>query len=167
MANGKPEQTGQKPIKVCKDCGTQLIKDVNWWKSFIGQCKYVCTTCYTEQRAERRLAAKAKALGIKVLDAYNSTKQGYVYLIRNPAWMGWHKIGMAVDAEDRLKSYQTGSPHRDYELVHKVLCKDRRKAEAFMHEKLSGFTQRNEWFEVTQAEALAVFRLLQERKFCL
>lgn len=74
---------------------------------------------------------------------------------------------MAVDAEDRLKSYQTGSPHRDYELVHKVLCKDRRKAEAFMHEKLSGFTQRNEWFEVTQAEALAVFRLLQERKFCL
>ena len=29
-------------------------------------------------------------------------KEGYVYVITNPAWPEWVKIGMAIDAEDRL-----------------------------------------------------------------
>jgi len=42
-------------------------------------------------------------------------KEGYVYVITNPAWPDWVKIGMAIDAEDRLNGYQTSSPMRDYE----------------------------------------------------
>ena len=34
---------------------------------------------------------------------YKHTKSGFVYVISNPAWKGWVKIGMAIDAEDRLK----------------------------------------------------------------
>ena len=167
MANTTQEQTGQRRTRICKDCGTVLIKNVNWWQSFVGQCKYVCTSCYTVQREERRLAQKAKALGIKVLDAYNSTKRGYVYIVHNPAWEGWFKIGMAVDANDRLNSYQTGTPHRDYELVYKVLCKDRRKAEAFVHDNLTTFSKRGEWFNCTLDQALAVFELLPKRNLSL
>jgi hypothetical protein len=40
----------------------------------------------------------------------------YVIVI-SPAYPGWCKVGMAVDAEDRLKQYQTSSPYRDYKLV--------------------------------------------------
>lgn len=113
------------------------------------------------------MAAKAKALGIKVLDAYNNTKRGHVYIVSNPAWTGWIKVGMAVNAEDRLNSYQTGTPMRDYELVHKVLCKDRRKAEAFLHESLSTFERKGEWFNCSIPEALAVFALLPQRNLSI
>ena len=64
---------------------------------------------------------------------YTTSKEGEVYVITNKAWDGWVKIGMAVDAEDRLNSYQTSSPHRDYILIHKEFFSDRRRAEAQAH----------------------------------
>ena len=43
---------------------------------------------------------------------------GYIYVITNPAWPDWSKIGRTKQKpEDRLKQYHIGSPHRDYELV--------------------------------------------------
>ena len=59
-------------------------------------------------------------------------KEGYVYAISNPAWPDWIKIGMAIDAEDRLNGYQTSSPMRDYELIHSVYFDDRNKAERLL-----------------------------------
>ena len=64
---------------------------------------------------------------------YKSSKEGQVYIIVNPAWPDWVKIGMAVDAEDRCNGYQTSSPMRDYKLVYTVDTKDRRKTEALAH----------------------------------
>lgn len=161
--NLTPEETGQKHTKPCIKCGTPLVEKVNWWNAFIKKKFYCCTECYKVDREQRRLAQKAKALGVKVLASYNKSKSGYVYLIRNPAWGNWLKVGMAMDAEDRLNSFQTSSPFRDYELVHKVFCRDRRKAEAFLHEKMEAFTKRGEWFEMTINEAMAVFALLRQR----
>ena len=60
-------------------------------------------------------------------------KEGYVYVITNPAWSDWVKIGMAIDAEDRLNGYQTSSPMRDYELVHAISTPDRARAERVAH----------------------------------
>ena len=48
------------------------------------------------------------------LKNYKKSKEGQVYVITNPAFEGWVKVGMAVDAIDRLKSYQTSSPFRDF-----------------------------------------------------
>ena len=44
------------------------------------------------------------------LENYETSKEGQVYVIRNPAFPSWCKVGMAVDAQDRLKQYQTSSP---------------------------------------------------------
>ena len=63
--------------------------------------------------------SKISVINKVVTNLYNQQKSGYVYAIGNNAWEGWIKIGMAVDAEDRLKGYQTSSPHRDYFLLHK------------------------------------------------
>ncbi|AFQ22213.1 hypothetical protein My1_054 [Pectobacterium phage My1] len=49
---------------------------------------------------------------------------GYVYLITNPAYPGWVKIGASVDAETRLSQYQTYSPFRNYTLEYYVICLD-------------------------------------------
>jgi hypothetical protein len=82
------------------------------------------------------------------LENFKDNPQGQVYVITNPAWEGWVKVGMAVDAEDRAGNYQTSSPYRDYELSYVVDTPDRRATEAEAHKRLSDmFEQRNEWFK--------------------
>jgi len=91
------------------------------------------------------------------LENYKSNLEGQVYIITNPAWEGWVKVGMAVDAEDRLNSYQTSCPFRDYMLYYSYETKDRRKAESEAHSKLDEkFERRNEWFRCTPEEAIEV-----------
>lgn len=78
------------------------------------------------------------------------SKSGYVYIIRNTAWPNWYKVGKAVDATDRLKNYQTSSPHRDFVLCHSEHFENRHIAEKAIqkllkkHKHCHGF--KGEWF---------------------
>jgi len=142
--------TGLTHTKTCITCGTQLIPDQNWWRSFIGKNHYKCMSCYAVRRRENYLKRRAKQLGKKVVKEYNQIKQGYVYVVSNPAWPDWVKIGMAVDADDRCRSYQTSSPHRDFNLEYALQCDDRAELESKVHSQLvkDGFERRGEWFKV-------------------
>lgn len=99
------------------------------------------------------------------MSAFSSVKEGYVYVITNKAWNGWVKIGMAIDAEDRLNGYQTSSPHRDYVLEHKVYSADRRAAEQEAHTKaiLKSVEHNGEWFKLTVTDAINILDNLNER----
>ena len=89
------------------------------------------------------------------LENYKDNPQGQVYIITNPAWEGWVKVGMAVDAEDRLKNYQTSSPERDYELFDWEAFGDRRVAESMVHDYLrKRFKHKNEWFKCSAEAAM-------------
>tara|TARA_R100001594_G_scaffold140759_1_gene186135 strand:- start:2205 stop:2684 length:480 start_codon:yes stop_codon:yes gene_type:complete len=84
-------------------------------------------------------------------------KEGYVYAISNPAWPEWVKIGMAVDAEDRLNAYQTGSPSRDYVLIHSIPSKDRSKTEREAHNIAStNNTRSGEWFKISNKDVINI-----------
>lgn len=79
---------------------------------------------------------------------YKRDPRGHVYIITNEAWRGWVKVGKAVDANDRLNSYQTSSPMRDYELYAAFNVRDRAQAEKLAHVTLDKrFERRNEWFK--------------------
>ena len=83
------------------------------------------------------------------LENYKDNPQGQVYVITNPAWEGWVKVGMAVDAGDRLNNYQTSSPFRDYTLVYTYEVDDRRAAESAAHTRLAKECDNiNEWFKL-------------------
>ena len=91
------------------------------------------------------------------LQNYELAKQGQVYVLVNPAFPGWCKIGMAVDAEDRLKQYQTSSPYRDYELIKAYDTDDRRTAEKAAHELLAQSHERKgEWFYIQHPVATKI-----------
>lgn len=91
------------------------------------------------------------------LENYKSSKEGEVYIITNPAFEGWVKVGMAVDAMDRLKGYQTSSPFRDYELQFFCRVTDRRASESQAHKLLAAkFNQQGEWFQCPLEEARQV-----------
>lgn len=79
---------------------------------------------------------------------YSATgiKEGYVYLITNPAWPNYVKIGSAIDVNDRLSSYQTSSPLRDFKLEFYFLSPDRLKDEKALHELC--LERNSEWCKI-------------------
>ena len=94
------------------------------------------------------------------LEKYNTSKEGQVYIITNPNFPEWIKVGMAVDAEDRLNNYQTSSPFRDYELYESWDVSDRREAESEAHKILTECAdeRKNEWFKCDPAYAKLMIR---------
>ena len=102
---------------------------------------------------KRKEELKETALEISrnALRQYNKQKDGYVYVISNPAWKGWYKVGMAVDSQDRCGSYQTSSPHRDYRLEYSKYFLNRKVAEEIAHDVISviSLDRNGEWFKVS------------------
>jgi hypothetical protein len=90
-------------------------------------------------------------------------KEGYVYVITNPAWPDWVKIGCAVDAQNRFKDYHTYSPMRDYQLVHTIATPDREKAERVAHKAAAMCGKRQgEWFKIPSEEAVTILQHIKE-----
>ena len=102
---------------------------------------------------KRKEELKETALEISknALRQYNKQKDGYVYIISNPAWKGWYKVGMAVDSQDRCGSYKTSSPHRDYRLEYSKYFLNRKVAEEIAHDVISEISldRNGEWFRVS------------------
>ena len=91
------------------------------------------------------------------LAKYETSVEGQVYVIVNPNFSEWVKVGMAVDSEDRLNGYQTSSPFRDYALVSSWDVNDRRAAETEAHTELQKlYERRSEWFKCTPEQAQEV-----------
>jgi len=90
------------------------------------------------------------------LEGYEKSTEGHVYIISNPCWDGWIKVGMAVDAKDRCNQYQTSSPFRDYKLCYNRKFKDRKSAEQKVHSKLKKIskTYKGEWFNISISKAI-------------
>lgn len=79
----------------------------------------------------------------------DKVENGDVYIISNPAWPGWYKVGKAVSAYDRLNGYQTSSPFRDYKVEYYQHFNNHHDAETSVHNMLAakGIEFRKEWFK--------------------
>ena len=88
-----------------------------------------------------------------------STKEGEVYAIVNDAWLGWVKVGKAVNADDRCNGYQTSSPFRDYRIIARLETDNRHIKEADMHKIFQHFAdeRKGEWFKIDNVKAIKIF----------
>ena len=166
--------------KNCNHCGIELVLNTNYSDYRYTQRDYSCKTCYLKITKEynkinnkiqmyvngkyvSRKHPLHKAGNYKTfegaafasLEGYANTTEGYVYIINNPCWKGWVKVGMAIDAEDRCKQYQTSSPFRDYKLCYLKHFEDRKIAEQSAHKELKKITDtyNGEWFKTSVKEA--------------
>ena len=97
------------------------------------------------------------------LSKYELSSEGQVYIITNPNFPEWVKVGMAVDSEDRLNGYQTSSPFRDYALFTCWSVADRRSAESEAHSLLEkAYDRKGEWFNCTPKQAKSAIAELME-----
>ena len=168
------ETTGQTHTDKCNSCGSELTND-NWPMSWRKRGDLRCKSCskesndksntsrmyvngkYVPQTHPLYKAGRYKSFddaAFSNLENYKRSKEGQVYIITNSAWPEWVKIGMAIDAEDRLNGYQTSSPMRDYKLMYAVSTDDRRKAEALAHKQADKIAERRgEWFKMSVGQA--------------
>lgn len=152
----------------CKHCSVELLIGHNWSEAEKNKCVYRCFDCKKKLVNDQRMYVNGKFIPkshplhkagrYKTFNdvAWESSyklkeiKEGFVYIITNPAWPNWVKIGMAIDAEDRLNGYQTSSPNRDYKLEYAVKVANRRKSETMAHKlcKKMGVDSKGEWFNM-------------------
>ena len=159
----------------CNTCGVELT-DTNWSLSWRSVNRTQCIKCSKNNNTKsnpNRMYVNGKHVSVKhplhkagryktfegaafaSLEGYDTTTEGYVYIINNPCWDGWVKVGMAIDAEDRCKQYQTSSPYRDYKLCYLKYFEDRKIAELSAHKELKKITDtyNGEWFKTSVKEA--------------
>jgi len=79
-----------------------------------------------------------------------STKKGYLYIISNPAYKGWCKVGITEDIDKRLSTYQTGDPFRNYKVEYILHQFDYKTAEKRLKETMKPFAKqiKGEWYEI-------------------
>ena len=159
----------------CNTCGVELT-DNNWNLSWRKTNRTQCKDCNNPNRKKHnpnRMYVNGKYVSKKhplfksgrfktfegaafsALKGYEKTPEGYVYIIANPSFDGWLKVGMAIDAEDRCNGYQTSSPHRDYKLLYARKFNDRRTAEIKTMNKLKKVVKEHngEWFKTDRNTA--------------
>lgn len=163
-------------MKTCTKC--KETKDVSFFKkdpsSKDGLYSH-CKPCLTDRDREYNRTQRMHVNGVQIPkshplwkpgryealdDAWSHqeierTKFGQVYIISNPAWPNWHKIGKAVYSEDRLNNYQTSSPYRDYVLEYRCIFNDRHIAEKEVQNRLKRLNIEflGEWFN-TELETI-------------
>lgn len=87
---------------------------------------------------------------------------GHVYLVTNPAWPDWVKIGMSADIQARIDAYQTYSPAKDYIIADSIVVNDRRFSENLAHRRASDIARNSsgEWFELGLNNAIDILHSL-------
>lgn len=163
-------------IRHCRVCSTQLHLNQNWNPSHAATRQYACKACYQIKNAKRMSVDHAYVSMEHPLHkpgryrsftdmAFNSivrkerSMEGYVYLLTNPAYPHWVKVGCAIDVDDREDSYQTSSPFRDYTVIAHQFVEDRRDYEQDLIEYMEAISEdrRNEWFCIPAESALEAF----------
>ena len=164
------EKAGQTHTSICQGCGVTLLAGQNWTYSRVLKNDRICKNCKAKHNREHEKtrmfvdgkyikvshplykAGKYKSFehaAFESLGNYKGIVEGQVYILYSPAYPSWCKIGMAVDARDRLSNFQTGTPYRDYILVASYDVPDRREAEKEAHKLLrETHASKNEWFVV-------------------
>ncbi len=81
---------------------------------------------------------------------------GYLYIITNPSFPNWVKVGTTTNIKNRLHTYQTSSPHRDYKVEYCILHPDYLIAEKKIKETMKAFAKsiKNEWYEIDLTMAI-------------
>jgi len=150
----------------CRICKQPLIVGENCTLKRLEHSMYFCQPCERIEMKQRQMYVNGKYVpkshplhkagnyktfedaAFSSFEKYESSTEGEVYIVSNPAWKDWFKVGMAIDADDRCKGYQTSSPFRDYRIEYRKEFKDRRSAESTAHRRLKRICNEyeGEWF---------------------
>lgn len=130
-------------MKECLVCG--IKKELSEFDKIKNQYSITyskkCSECRRESIRERRSKNKNKQLT-------------YIYVITNPIYDGWVKIGRSRNVFNRIKNYQTYSPYRDFKLEYYLRIYNIDEVENIFYD-MFGY-ENNEWFNIPITEAISI-----------
>jgi len=158
----------------CREC-RKTVNDRNnpyhnKLRSFARQLSGLTTRAFREMSPTLRgkwvdVARQLTEMGSSVDRAVVNEKSrvdGVIYVISHPRMDGV-KIGKAFNAESRLRTFQTGCPHREYHLeFQSIYFEDAVSAERKVHGYFYDKRMQGEWFDVEADEAVAVLKMLKD-----
>jgi hypothetical protein len=101
-----------------------------------------------EHRFARKLAGRTLVrLNTERGAKFNDIKAGMVYLISNPNFPDHYKVGMCLDINDRLATYQTYDPYRRFKVEKYNFVLDRRHCEERLLQHPDIFKEQGEWIK--------------------
>jgi len=133
--------------KVCKSC--KIEKNENEYYKSQKWLNNDCINCIKAKSKTYRRSLK-KSL----------PKPCYIYLIINPAWPDYVKLGRSKDLDNRLIGYQVGSPFRDYSIYYSKYINDVEVVEDYFTQNLNPTCVKNEWFKIDKDEAVKIIESL-------
>lgn len=147
-------------IEYCTDDDVlvSIYKDISYYGSVVNSTSFTDRVKIMKKQISF-IRKNILGLAYDLNKSAKGIKSGYVYAIHNPAWNDYVKIGVAIDVYDRLNSYQTSSPFRDYELIGYVFSDDRLRLEKEIHNK---FERNNEWIRTDKS---TIKRFLKDHEY--
>lgn len=97
--------------------------------------------------------------GLISFEIYNTSKAGYVYLIRAEG-SDSIKIGRTTNIDDRLASLETSSPF-SLTLVHHKWVENSYQLEAMLHSEFSERRIKREWFSLSDEEVKRAYEIIE------
>lgn len=102
----------------------------------------------------RKIAGLTLLKELRARNAIKDTSAGLVYMISNPVYPEHVKIGMTVDLEQRLNSYQTYDPMRRFKVEHYEFVIDRRLTETKILNSFKVDVEKGEWIKRPSATTI-------------
>ena len=112
-----------------------------------------CYTCKKEKSLDEfhfsKKSVDLRTPTCKLCSAHKYLKviNCFFYIVTNPAWDGFVKMGRSRYSELRLKTYQTASPFRDYKLVYSLYVHNATKLERNLKAKYGD--KYGEWYKLS------------------
>ena len=91
------------------------------------------------------------------------SEPSWIYIITNPAWPDFCKIGVTLDIRSRLRTYRVSSPFGDFECVYAEYFHEHDQYINDMYLKFGESRGHGEWFKVSVADASAHLSYLKEK----
>jgi len=123
----------------------------------------ICISCKIE-KAIKKQSYCLKCMREKHKKYYNdrykaNPYKGFIYVVTNPAWNNWVKIGRAINIKERIKNYNVSSPYRDFKVDFFMQIGNPVLIERYFFEKYG--TEYNEWFNISIDEAINELKKLK------
>ena len=90
----------------------------------------------------------------KVVKSKYNSECGIVYIISNPSFPNYYKVGITKNLNSRIKSYQTYDPNRSFKVEHYKFVENARQVEKEILSKFKISLAKGEWVEGEEVKAL-------------
>jgi len=161
--SGVPKPSGYSETEWGSETADYHTKQIQKWKNKSNdEVKQALQELYSIQQiteAQIELLPEGLPAYGETLFIRSRDPSGWLYVVTNPKWQRWVKIGVSRNLKKRLSSYNTSSPHKDYIVEWHKFHENSIQVEAFIH-NLSTLNsirgESKEWYNLSVQKCIPI-----------